>query len=146
MLIPRFQITNNNNLRETKSSPRLWDEPRNCSASMGPMSNEKVKNVLDASGDKKSLKLSTDTPMEIIMIELIKKLKIENAFWQISRDKNYYQISFTVDDYRHEVLLNILNEWGIGDRDGTTVSMIPYALHNKPNEGNTIDPDGLEYE
>lgn len=110
------------------------------------MNNDKGKHVLDGSGDKKSLKLSNDTPMEQIMIELFKKLKIENAFWQISRDKNYHQISFTVDDYRHEVLFNILNEWGIGERDGTSVSMIPCALHNKPSEENTNNADGMEYE
>lgn len=81
------------------------------------------------------------------MMELLRKLKIENAFWQLSRNKNFFQITFTIDDYRHEILLNILNEWGIGERKGSTVSMVPCPLYNKPNdddEPEDADKD-LEY-
>lgn len=125
----------------TRSS---WDDGHNkvqkrrsvsAHSSASKVSNKQTPHI--SSADRRSLQLSSDTSMEQIMVELLRKLKIDNAFWQLNRNKTSYQITFTIDDYRHEILLNILNEWGIGEREGSSVSMVPCPLYNKPNDMDT---------
>lgn len=85
--------------------------------------------------ENRLLNIAIDSSMETVMIELLKKLKIESAIWQQTKNNNCYQITFSIEsDYRHELILNILNEWGIGERDGSCVSMIPCAIYNRPNQ------------
>lgn len=88
----------------------------------------------DAKLGDRSLNVAADATMEQIMVEMLRKLKIDNAVWQLSRNSNCYQITFTLEaNNRHETVLNILNEWGIGERTGSNVSMIPLAIYNRPN-------------
>lgn len=92
--------------------------------------------------DAKSLELSIDTPMEHVMIELLRKLKIDSASWKLAQSKNFYQITFMVDDYCQDTVLNLLSEWGIGEREGSSVSMLPCPFYNKPHAGRDDgDPD-----
>ena len=72
--------------------------------------------------------------MEQIITEMLKKMKIENATWQISHSENYAQIVFSIKTgLLHEKVLAILSEWGIGERDGSSVSVIPLAVYNRPH-------------
>lgn len=132
-------------------SRKSWDGAREIVSSItrsaGAQSFKTSKNQTPIIGsERRSLQLSSDTAMELIMIELLKKLKIDNAFWQSSRNRHFYQITFTIDDYRQEILLNILNEWGIGEREGSTVSMVPCPLYNKPNDENGADGTSMDFE
>lgn len=79
--------------------------------------------------------------MESIMNELFKKLKIDNAVWQLSKNGKYYQITFFVEsNARQELVLSTLNEWGIGQRNDSCVSMIPCAIFNQSSKADELDP------
>lgn len=84
--------------------------------------------------------------MEHIMVEVLKKIKIDNAVWQLSRDQCHYQITFIIDDLRQDYLWNILNEWGIGERKESSVSMIPCSLYNGPCEEQPADESNVDQE
>lgn len=78
------------------------------------------------------LNLPQDSSMECIMTELFKNFNIDNAVWQLSKNTKYHQIIFFVEsNTHHELILSILNEWGIGQRKGSCVSMIPCAIYNQ---------------
>ncbi|XP_055296395.1 uncharacterized protein LOC129565471 [Sitodiplosis mosellana] len=87
------------------------------------------------------LNISEDSTMESIMNELFKKLKIDNAAWQLSKSMKYYQITFFVEsNARHELILSTLNEWGVGQRNGSLMSMIPCAIYNQSPKADNLDP------
>lgn len=71
--------------------------------------------------------------MECIMQEIIKKYKINSDIWQLSKNQLYYQITFSIDILycRCEMMLNILSAWGIGERKGSCVSVMPCTIYNK---------------
>lgn len=78
--------------------------------------------------------------MEQIMNELFTKLEIENAVWQLSKNKKYHQITFFVEsNARHELVLSTLNDWGIGHRNNSTMSMIPCAIYNQSTKSNEFE-------
>lgn len=82
------------------------------------------------------LNLPHDSSMECIMTELFKKFHIDNAVWQLSKNTKYNQIIFFVEsNTHHELILTILNEWGIGQRNGSSMSMIPCAIYNQASNG-----------
>lgn len=65
------------------------------------------------------------------MNELLKKFCIVNVLWQMSRDGSSHQITFSVEsDHRYKHILLTLDEWGIGHRNGSSVSVIPCAVYN----------------
>lgn len=78
------------------------------------------------------LNVPPNSSMECIMIEIFKKFDIDNAVWQLSKNTKYYQITFFVEtNTHHELVLTTLNEWGIGQRNGSCMSMIPCAIYNQ---------------
>lgn len=87
------------------------------------------------------LNISEDSTMETIMNELFKKLKIDNPVWQLSKNMKYHQITFFVEsNARHELVLSTLNEWGVGQRNGSCMSMIPCAIYNQSSKVSDLDP------
>lgn len=83
--------------------------------------------------DPNYLTISSDASMERIMQEIIKKYKIDSDIWQMSRNKQYYQITFFIDTiyYRCQMVMNILKAWGIGERNGSCVSVMPCTVFNR---------------
>ncbi|KAH8378187.1 hypothetical protein KR093_009889, partial [Drosophila rubida] len=66
-----------------------------------------------------------DTAMEHVLRQLLRKFQIANAVWMRSLDSNAYQISFTLEfNEIYESLYDALQQWGIGDREGSTVSVM----------------------
>lgn len=88
------------------------------------------------------LNISEDSSMETIMTEMFKKLKIDNAVWQLSKSMKFHQITFFVEsNARHELVLSTLNEWGIGQRNDSVCSMIPCAIYNNQStKADELDP------
>lgn len=87
------------------------------------------------------LDLAIDAPLELVMSEILKKMKIESAVWQMSKSENFYQITFSVEAESHEVALELLSRWGVGERDGSTLSMIPCPIYQKPNSDSVPDEE-----
>ncbi|KAM8717817.1 hypothetical protein ACLKA7_004508 [Drosophila subpalustris] len=66
-----------------------------------------------------------DTPMEQVLQQILRKFQITNAVWMRSLEGNLYQISFTLEfNEAYENLYEALQHWGIGDREGSTVSVL----------------------
>lgn len=79
--------------------------------------------------------LPQTSTMECIMNEMFKKLNIDNAVWQLSKNTKYYQITFFVEtNVCHELVLTTLNDWGIGEKNGSSMSMIPCAIYSQPTK------------
>ncbi|XP_065355475.1 uncharacterized protein LOC135949942 [Calliphora vicina] len=71
------------------------------------------------------LELSQDICMETVLKEILKKFHIQSATWAKDAEGRMYQIFFTVEfNETYEKILDNLNEWGIGDREGSTVSVM----------------------
>lgn len=89
------------------------------------------RNTDDAS-ENRFLDIPVDSSMETIMQEIFHRNKIDSAVWQLSKNQAYYQITFSVEsDYRYEMLANILAAWGIGEREGSCVSVVPCTFYSK---------------
>lgn len=67
--------------------------------------------------------------MVTVLREILKKMQIKTASWQKTEMKDYYQIMFSFEaGNRQRKLQNMLNDWGIGEREGSSVTMIPGTL------------------
>lgn len=65
-----------------------------------------------------------DTAMEHVLQQILRKFQIDNAMWVPNREGNTYQITFTLAfNEVYENLYEALQQWGIGDREGSTVSV-----------------------
>lgn len=82
-----------------------------------------------------SLNIENHASMEMVMRELLKKMRIEQtAVWQTDAAGDAWQIVFSLSsEYAQERALTMLTEWGIGEREGSSVSMVPCTvLMHKP--------------
>ncbi|XP_052852318.1 uncharacterized protein LOC128262231 [Drosophila gunungcola] len=71
------------------------------------------------------LNMPLDTDQEQVVRQILQKFHIPNAVWLPSLAGNAYHISFSMDfDERYENLYEALQEWGIGDREGSAVSVV----------------------
>ncbi|XP_063363110.1 uncharacterized protein LOC134651926 isoform X2 [Cydia amplana] len=76
-----------------------------------------------------------DTPLELILSEVITQLGIDNATWTSTRGDKYWQVLFSLESSDVcEELLQVLGKFGIGSRFQSSVSLIPCALHFKAAE------------
>lgn len=79
--------------------------------------------------ERATLDIETTAAMETVVREIFKKMRLKSALWQTSDSKDSVQISVSVEaGYVQERLLNMLTEWGIGERDGSSISMVPCSL------------------
>lgn len=86
-----------------------------------------------ADGVAKSLEIEDDAPMEQVLRAILRKMKIKTALWQRSEAGDAYQVTFSLESgYCHEKMMTMLREWGIGEREGSSVSVLPCELMHKP--------------
>lgn len=89
-----------------------------------------------------SLELNDDASMESVVKAILNKMKVKSALWQRSDQGDVYHIMFSVETgYTHEKMLTMLKEWGIGEREGSSVSVIPCTLLHRPIR--EVDADGI---
>lgn len=76
------------------------------------------------------LDIPLDTDQEQVVRQILHRFHIPNAVWLPSLEGNAYHISFSMDfDERYENLYEALQEFGIGDREGSTVSVVSCLAH-----------------
>ncbi|CAD6999822.1 unnamed protein product [Ceratitis capitata] len=91
---------------------------------------EGLRDILSSSSRKRKrdssrLNIPSDACMETVLREILKGSQICNAVWTKDTDGRMHQIIFTVEfNETYENLLDKLHEWGIGDRAGSTVSVM----------------------
>ncbi|XP_067624001.1 uncharacterized protein [Eurosta solidaginis] len=90
--------------------------------------------------DSSQLNLSNDACMEMVLREILKKSQISNAVWTKDTDGCMHQIIFTVEfNENYENILDKLHEWGIGDRVGSTVSVMNCLVSKTYRHNNELD-------
>ncbi|KAG6444762.1 hypothetical protein O3G_MSEX003538 [Manduca sexta] len=88
------------------------------------------------------------TPLEIILLEILERLKIHNATWTSTKDNTSYQVTFTLESGNLcEELLQVLRTFGIGSRHKSSVSVVPCTLCYKSNNHTrpTAEQDNFIY-
>lgn len=87
---------------------------------------KQVTKLTDVAAQRKELhQMPLDTAMEYVLQEILRKFQIDNAMWVHNREGNTYQITFTLAfNELYEKLFESLQQWGIGDREGSTVSVM----------------------
>ncbi|XP_039485260.1 uncharacterized protein LOC120447771 [Drosophila santomea] len=76
------------------------------------------------------LDIPLDTDQEQVVRQILQKFHIPNAVWLPSLDGNAYHISFSMDfDEHYENLYEALQEFGIGDREGSSISVVSCLAH-----------------
>ncbi|XP_030380462.1 uncharacterized protein LOC115628479 isoform X2 [Scaptodrosophila lebanonensis] len=105
-------------MSETVATPQSEAFPQRCNL---------LPTVQVQSADAPScpaLDLPVDTPIEQVLREILRKFKIA-AVWLSNVEGSMYQITFTIEfNEVYEKLHEALQEWGIGDREGSTVSVM----------------------
>lgn len=133
-----FESLDNNSLAPDSVSAikKSWDGIKELVSS----GKKNVKNKKEEDDDTLSLMIAMDSSMEVVLKEIIRKIKIINAVWTKSDNFNNFQVMFTIESgERSENILRLLGEWGIGEREGSSVSLMPCTIYHKP-------PDGTEFE
>lgn len=73
--------------------------------------------------------------MERIVTDILAKFQIGNSVRQLTQGTKFYQITFTVEsDIRHELILSMLNDRGIGYRNESSVSIIPCTIQTTKHD------------
>lgn len=77
--------------------------------------------------------LNENTSMQKIMTEIIRKMRIINASWLKTNNGNSYQITFSIESGpKCDDTIHMLSEWGIGQREKSSISIIPCTLYYDP--------------
>lgn len=110
----------------SRSPPRCESSGTTSSQLSTPPRNQQQKQLTDVTGQRKELhQMPLDTAMEYVLQQILRKFQIENAMWVPNREGNTYQITFTLAfNELYENLYDALQQWGIGDREGSTVSVM----------------------
>lgn len=67
-------------------------------------------------------------------------MKISNDVWIVTKNENYFQITFSVESRtRCEKLLNALKAHHIGKKCGSIISVIPCSIYYYENEEEADD-------
>lgn len=79
------------------------------------------------------LELPGDAYIEEIIEAIIKKKKLRRVTWLPTKNGEGHQILFNIEGgSRCDDTIRLLGEWGIGDREGTSVSVLPCTLYHEP--------------
>ncbi|KAL9928083.1 uncharacterized protein ACN427_004118 [Glossina fuscipes fuscipes] len=71
------------------------------------------------------LEICQHTCMELVLKEILRKFQIQSAVWTKDADSKIHQIFFTIEfNETYEKLLDNFNEWGIGDREGSSITVM----------------------
>lgn len=75
--------------------------------------------------------LDKTTPMERVLRELIDRMRIRNASWQRVNGGNSFKISFCLEKgIRCDDTIHMLSEFGIGEKEGSSIAIVPCTLYN----------------
>lgn len=89
-----------------------------------------------------NLEITEDSCMEEVVKEIFTKMNIDNASWTRANDGKSWQIIFSLESNEmYENILGKLQDWGIGDREGSTVSVVncnAFRSHNLTNEAEAL--------
>lgn len=75
--------------------------------------------------------LDKTTPMEKVLREIIDRMRIRNASWHRVNAGNSFKISFSLEKgIRCDDTIHMLSEFGIGQKEGSSIAIVPCTLYN----------------
>lgn len=75
--------------------------------------------------------LDKTTPMERVLREIIERMRIRNASWHRVNGGNSFKISFSLEKgIRCDDTIHMLSEFGIGQKEGSSIAIVPCTLYN----------------
>lgn len=75
--------------------------------------------------------LDKSTPMEKVLREIIERMRIRNASWHRVNGGNSFKISFSLEKgLRCDDTIHMLSEFGIGQKEGSSIAIVPCTLYN----------------
>lgn len=84
-----------------------------------------------------NLGLLPDAFMYEIMSAILKCNNIRRASWVDTKNGEGHQILFNIESgARCDDSIRLLSEWGVGERDGTSVGVLPCTMYYEP----IVDP------
>lgn len=84
-----------------------------------------------------NLGLLPDAFMYEIMSAILKCNNIRRASWVDTKNGEGHQILFNIESgARCDDTIRLLSEWGVGERDGTSVGVLPCTMYYEP----IVDP------
>lgn len=76
--------------------------------------------------------LDETSSMEKVMREIIDKMRIKNSSWVRVSSGNCYQVTFTLESgVRCDDTIHMLSEFGIGQKEGSSIAIIPCTLYSE---------------
>lgn len=76
-------------------------------------------------------RLDIASPMEKIIREIIERMRIRNASWQRVNGGNSFKVSFSLEKgVRCDDTIHLLSEFGIGQRKGSSIAIVPCTLYS----------------
>lgn len=127
-----------------EQSLRLFESPSVAATDGGAMGDCRRRlptQLTNVSERAELLDLPLDSAMEHVLQQLLRKFQITNALWLRSMDGASYQITFTLElNEIYENLYDALQLWGIGDREGSAVSVMN-CIASKTYQTNSTKTD-----
>uniref|UniRef100_A0A1A9WZQ5 DUF389 domain-containing protein n=1 Tax=Glossina brevipalpis TaxID=37001 RepID=A0A1A9WZQ5_9MUSC len=128
------------NIPATRKS---WEGLRDILASTKRKSQKKKSATVE-------LEITQNTCMQTVLKEILRKFQIQNTIWTKDSDCKMYQIFFTIEfNETYERLLDNFNEWGIGDREGSSITVMnclaskTFSRKENNDDLNADDADNL---
>lgn len=79
------------------------------------------------------LNLPLDAYMEEILEAIIARKNIKRVTWLKTKNGEGAQVLFNLESGpRCEDTIRLLSEWGVGEREGTSVSVLPCTIYHEP--------------
>ncbi|XP_059609450.1 uncharacterized protein LOC132256880 [Phlebotomus argentipes] len=123
----------------TESSPtdKLLNKHEKATIIPAQNRNERLREVVlqkasqEATKDTHELNIPPESSMERVLEEIIARGKISGAAWTEVRKSQKWQIIFTLENgHRCDRVTQWLSEWGIGYREGSTITLTPCTVHD----------------
>lgn len=115
------------NLHEKTSLRKSWDGIKDAFSSLGRKKKE------DEQTFSNDLNLPLDAYMEQILKAIIALKNIKRVTWVTTQNGEGHQVLFNIESGpRCEDTIRLLSEWGVGEREGTSVSVLPCTIYHEP--------------
>lgn len=80
--------------------------------------------------------------MEKVLRQIISKIRITNSSWQRVNNGNSYQVTFSLENgVRCDETIHMLSEFGIGQREGSSIVIIPCTMYSDHNRVRDADEE-----
>lgn len=86
--------------------------------------------------------LDAFSTMECVVREIIERIHIKNSSWVRVSSGNSYQVTFSLENgKRCDDTIHMLSEFGIGQKEGSSIAIIPCTLYTDRRRSVKVDDE-----